>query len=106
MEFALSAMIEQAECCIAALLNLCDDKSRADCVDGPGGDENAVALRDRLPHNKILDRSVLPGLAQLLRRQTPFQAQDPLCFRRTPNHIPTLVLPVLPSYPLPRPLSR
>src|SRR5258708_17432682 len=95
MEFALSAMIEQAECCIAALLNLCDDKSRADCVDGPGGDENSVALRHRLPHNKIRDRSVLSGLAQVLRSQTPFHAPGDLGFRSSAQDIPGLGLSVL-----------
>ncbi len=66
-------------------------------MDGPGGDENAVALRDRLPHNKIRDRSVLAGLAQLLRSQTPFQAQGDLGFRSSAQDVPGFGLAVLQS---------
>jgi hypothetical protein len=89
MKLTLSTMIEKAECRITALLNLCYDESRADCVDRPGGDENAVALRHRMPHNKIRDRSVPAGLAQLPRRETLFQAQGDPGFRCSAQDVPS-----------------
>src|SRR5580704_6562375 len=56
MKLTLSAMIEKAVCCIAALLNLSNDKSRTNCVDRSGGDENAVASRHRVPRDKIREQ--------------------------------------------------
>ena len=43
VKFSLAAMVEQAEGCLTALLDLGNDQPRADCVNRPGGDENDIA---------------------------------------------------------------
>ena len=88
-------MVEQAERRIAPLLNLGDDQPRTDCVDRPGGNQNAVALRHRVPSDKIGDRFVADSRAQLLRRDAPFQAQRDLGFRSSAEDVPGFGLAIL-----------
>ena len=66
VKLTLAAVIEQAERCVAALLDLCDDEPGADRVNRSGGHENDVVRQHGLPHDKIRDRAVVHGLAQLL----------------------------------------
>jgi hypothetical protein len=53
VKFALAAMVEQAEGCLTALLDLSNYQPRADCVNRPGGDENDIVWEYGLPHDKI-----------------------------------------------------
>ena len=48
----------------------------------------------RLPHDKIRDRAVVDGVTQLLRRQTPFQAQGDLGLGRGTQDVPGFGLAV------------
>ena len=50
--------------------------------------------RTRLPHDKIRDRAVVDGVAQLLRGQTPFQAQGDLGLGRGAQDVPGFGLAV------------
>ena len=54
------AIVEQAECRIAALLNFGKHDAGADGVDGAGRDVDDVVLRNRAPVNQIGDRAI-PG---------------------------------------------
>jgi hypothetical protein len=94
MKVTLSAMIEKAECCIAAFLNFGNDKSRTNCVDRSGGDEDAVASRHSVPRDKIRDRSVRRSHAQLPRSESPLEAQGDLGFRRSAQDVPSFRLAV------------
>ena len=49
VQFALPAIVEQAECRVAALLNFGEHDAGADGVDRAGRDEDDVAFRDRTP---------------------------------------------------------
>ena len=46
MQFARSAVVEQAECRVAALLNLREHDAGAERVDGAGRDEDGVTFRN------------------------------------------------------------
>src|SRR6187397_2790513 len=58
VQFTLSAVVEQAECRVAALLNLGEHDTGADRVDGAGRNEDDVAFRNRTPLNQINDRAI------------------------------------------------
>src|SRR5882757_5148384 len=68
VQFALPAIVEQAECRVAALLDFCEHDAGADGVDGSGRDVDDVALDSRSPANEFSDRTVLDRRAQLLWR--------------------------------------
>src|ERR1700712_4087273 len=68
MQFALPAIVEQAECRVAVLLNFSQYDAGADGVDGAGRDVDDVAFRDRAPVHQFGDRTVLDRRAQLLWR--------------------------------------
>ena len=59
VQFALPAVIKQAECRVAALLNFCEHDTGADGVDGAGRNVDDVAFRNRPPVDEIGDRTVL-----------------------------------------------
>ena len=94
VKFTLPTVIEQTKCRVAALLDFRDDESRADRVDRSGRDENDVARRHGAPHDKIRDRAVVDGLTQLLRSQTPIQAEGDLGFRSGTQDVPGFGLAV------------
>ena len=51
VQFTVSAVVEQAECRVAALLNLGEHDAGAERVDGAGRNEDDIALRNRTPLN-------------------------------------------------------
>src|SRR5206468_2967517 len=53
MQFALPAIVKQAECRVAALLNLGEYDTGANGVDRSGGDEDDVAFRDGTPLREV-----------------------------------------------------
>ena len=81
MQFALPAVVEQAECRVAALLNFGEHDAGADGVDGAGRDEDDVAFRDRAPLDEVGDRAVPDRGAQLLRRELLLQSDGDLRVR-------------------------
>ena len=68
VQFALPAIVEQAECRVAALLNFCEHDAGADGVDGAGRDVDDITFGNRSPVNEFGDRTVLDRRTQLLRR--------------------------------------
>src|SRR5258705_5369385 len=58
VQFTLSAVVEQAECRVAALLNLGEHDAGAESVDGAGRNEDDIAFRNRTPLNQIDDRAI------------------------------------------------
>ena len=61
VKFSLAAMVEQAEGCLAALLDLSNYQPRADSMNGSGGDENDIIWVYRLPcDNSRSSRRPLP----------------------------------------------
>src|SRR3981081_743830 len=68
VQFARTAIVEQAEGRVAMLLNFGEHDAGADGVDGAGRDENDVAWRRRAPINQIDDRTIPDRRPQFLRR--------------------------------------
>ncbi len=99
VQLALPAEIEQAECRVAALLDLGEHDIGADGVDRAGGDEDHVALRDRTPLHKARNRAVPDRCAQCLWRQMPLQSQRNLRARRRREDVPRL------GFPFSRPMA-
>ena len=66
MQFALSTVIKNAKCRVAALLNFSNDESRANSVNCAGWNEKAVTRKNSLPDHEIHNRAVVDGFAQLL----------------------------------------
>ena len=58
VQFALPAIVEQAECRVAALLNFGKHDTGADGVDRAGRDVDDVAFHDRTPLHQFGDRAV------------------------------------------------
>src|SRR5258705_10935076 len=58
VQFTLSAVVEQAECRVAALLNLAEHDAGAEGVNGAGRNEDDIAFRNRTPLNQINDRAI------------------------------------------------
>ena len=75
VKFSLTAMVEQAEGCLTALLDLGDYQPRADCVNRPGGDENDIVWEYGLPHDKIRNGAVVHCPAQLLSGEPATEAE-------------------------------
>src|SRR5665647_1347384 len=75
MQFAPPAIVEQAECRVAALLNLGEYDAGADGVDRAGRDEDDVAFGDGAPLGEMGDRAVPDRRAQLLRREAVLQSE-------------------------------
>ena len=94
VKLALAAVIEQAERCVAALLDLGNDKPGADRVDRSGGHGDGVVRNHGPPHDKIRDRAVVHGLAQLLAREPPIEADGDLGSGRGAEDIPGFGLAV------------
>jgi hypothetical protein len=78
VKLTLPAVVEQAECRVAALLDLRDHESGADRVDRPGGHDYDVARRHGPPAHTIGYRAVFDGRPQLLRRETPIEPEGDL----------------------------
>src|SRR5687767_7899924 len=68
VQFALPAIVEQAECRVTALLNFCEYNAGANSVDGAGRDVDDVVFRNRSPLHQFGDRTVPNGRTQLLWR--------------------------------------
>ena len=100
MKLALPAVIEQTERCVAALLDLGNDEPRADRVDRSGRHEDDVVRRHGLPHDKIRDRAVVDGLAQLLLSEPPIEAEGDLGSRSGTQDVPGFGLAVRQSHRL------
>src|SRR5437899_2791496 len=66
VQFTVSAVVEQAECGVAALLNLGEHDAGAERVDGPGRNEDDIAFRNRTPLNQINDRAIRDRRVQFL----------------------------------------
>ena len=94
MKLALAAVIEKAECRVAALLDLCNDEVGADRVDGAGRHGDDIARRHRLPRDEIRDRAVVDGLTQVLRRHLPVRAEGDLGSGCRAQNIPSFGLAV------------
>ena len=58
VQFTLSAVVEQAKCRVAALLNLGEHDAGAESVDGAGRNEDDIAFRHWTPLNQINDRAI------------------------------------------------
>ena len=58
MQFPLAAIVEQTECCVAALLNFGEHDTGPYGVDRAGRDEDDVAFRDRTPLREICNRAI------------------------------------------------
>ena len=78
VQLTLAAEIEHAERCVAALLDLRNHKTRADRVDGTGGNKNNIARQHRPPRDKTRDRAVVDSLAQLPGSELLLQAEGDL----------------------------
>ena len=100
VKLTLPTVIEQAEGCVAALLDLGNDEPRADRVNRPGGHVDDVVRRHGLPYDKIRDRAVVHGLAQLLLSQPPIEAQGDLGSRSRAEDVPGFGLAVRQSHRL------
>jgi hypothetical protein len=70
-----AAQIEQAERRIAPLLDLSNHETRADRVNGPGGNENNIAREYPPPRDKIHDRPIVDGFTQLPGRKREQQPE-------------------------------
>src|SRR5258708_18323706 len=68
VQFALPAIVEQAECRVAALLDFCEHDAGADGVDGAGRHVDDVALDNRTPAYEISGLTVLDRRGQFLWR--------------------------------------
>src|SRR4051812_17504432 len=75
MQFALPAIVKQAECRVAALLNLGEYDTGANGVDRAGGDEDDVAFCDGTPLREGGNRAGPDRCAQSLWREAPLQSQ-------------------------------
>src|SRR4051812_44048385 len=73
VQFTVSAVVEQAECGVAALLNLGEHDTGAEGVDSAGRNEDDIAFRNRTPLNQIDDRTVRDRRVQLLWRDPAVQ---------------------------------
>ena len=60
VKFSLATMVEQAEGCLTALLDLSNYQPRADSVNCSGGDENDIVWEYGLPCDKISQSSRRP----------------------------------------------
>ena len=85
VQFALPAIVEQAECRVAALLNFGEHDAGADGVDGAGRDVDDIAFRNRPPVNQFGDRTVLDRRTQLLWRYLVLQSSADLRVRLRPK---------------------
>ena len=94
VQFTLSAVVEQAECRVAALLNLGEHDAGADRVDGAGRNEDDIAFRNRTPLNQINDRAIRDRRAQFLWRDPPVQADADLRARFRRDDVPCFALAV------------
>src|SRR5215213_7284527 len=94
VDFALPAMIEQAERRVAILLDLGQDESRTDSMDGASRDIDDIVLPDALPSYQLRDRAILDRGTQLRRRELSLQSDRNLSLGRCRQDIPGLGLSV------------
>ena len=94
MQFALPAIVKQAECRVAALLNLGEYDTGANGVDRSGGDEDDVAFRDGTPLREVGNRAVPDRCAQCLWRESPLQSQRNPRARGCCENVPGFILAV------------
>src|SRR5258708_1781849 len=88
MQFALPAVVEQAECRVATLLNLGEYDAGAYGVDRAGRDEDDVAFRDRTPLRETCNRAIPDRRAQFLGRENSFQSNGHPRIRRCREDVP------------------
>src|SRR6185312_2290654 len=94
VQFAPSAIVEQAERGIAALLNFCQHNASAKSVDCARRDENDITFRNWTPLNQFDDRAVRDRHPQFLLRYPALQADADLRARFRRDDIPRLALAV------------
>src|SRR5579864_3210537 len=94
VQFTRSVIVEQAECGVAALLNLGQYDAAAEGVDGAGRDEDNIALRNLTPLNQFDDRAARDRCPQFLWRYPALQTNTNLraWFRR--DDVPGFALAV------------
>src|ERR1700730_3416222 len=74
VQFARTAIVEQAEGRVAMLLNFGEHDTGADGMDGAGGNEDDVAWRNAAPVHQFDDRTIPDRGPQFLRRYPVFQS--------------------------------
>ena len=94
VQFALPAIVEQAECRVAVLLNFGQHDAGADGVDGAGRNVDDVAFGNRSPLNEFGNRTVLDRCTQLLRRYLVLQSSADLRVGLGGEDVPCLALAV------------
>jgi len=94
VQFTLSAVVEQAECRVAALLNLRQHDAGAESVDGAGRNEDDITFRNRTPLNQINDRAIRDRRAQFLWCDPSIQADADLRARLRRDDVPCFALAV------------
>src|SRR5579863_1368345 len=78
VQFARSAIVEQAERGVATLLYFGQHDTSAESMDGAGRDEDDIAFRNWTPLNQFNDRTVRDRCPQFLWRYTSLQANADL----------------------------
>ena len=94
VQFTLTAVVEQAECRVAVLLNFGEHDAGADGMNRPGGDEDRIACRDGAPMKQVDDRPVPDRRMQFLRRDPVRQPDADLRAGFCRQDVPRLALAV------------
>ena len=94
MQRSLSAVVEQAEGCLASLLDLDGNDSSAHRMDRTGRDENCLAIFDAAPLDQFGNGARLDRRPQFARAQPALQSQRYPGIGGCRENVPGLALPV------------
>ncbi len=94
VKLTIAAVVEQAECSIAALLDFRDHEIRTDGVDGAGWYEHSVTSYHGVPRLVFGNRTVVDCLAQLRRRYGLLQTEGNGCAGAGTENVPGFAFPV------------
>ena len=94
VQFALPSIVEQPERGVAVLLDFGENDAGADRVNGSGGNEDDVALMDRVPMHDVGDRAVRDRRSQLDGGARIIQSHRDLCAGSGGENVPCFGLAV------------